>query len=220
MCVLERASVPGHARAMLRGVTQARREWTRDDLAAAAYPLLNSLVVPRPIAWVSTVSAAGVVNLAPHSYFTVASVAPPVVQFTSIGRKDSLRNVEETGEFVVNLAAEALREQVNATGTNYPPDVDELAAVGLTAEPAAAVRPPRVAESPAALECRVVDTRAFARSTVVFGEVVHVAVQEAVLREGRPRVQLLRPVARLGGDEWSTVGEVFELLRAPYSPPS
>ena len=85
------------------------------------YALLNSVVVPRPIAWVSSVSADGVLNLAPHSFFTVSCVEPPMVQFTSVGRKDSLKNVEATGEFVVNFAAEELFEQINATGTNFPP---------------------------------------------------------------------------------------------------
>lgn len=195
-----------------------RREWSAAELGKGTYALLNSVVVPRPIAWVTTVSAEGVVNLAPHSYFTISSVAPPVVQFTSVGRKDSLRNVEATREFVVHLAPYSLREQVNATGTDFPPDVDELAEVGLTAEPAAVVRPPRVAESPVALECRLAGTHGFGRATVVFGEVVHVAVDEDVLRDGRPRVELLRPVARMGGDEWCAVGEVFELRRSRWSP--
>ena len=180
------------------------------------YGWLNAVVVPRPIAWVSTRSPAGVANLAPHSYFTVAAVAPPIVQFTSVGRKDSLRNIEATGEFVVAMSTYALRDQVNATGTDYPPDADEFALVGLTPEPAAVVAPPRVAESPVALECRLADTRSFGRSTVVFGEVVHLAVAQDVLRGGPPDVALLDPVARLGGDEWGRLGEVFRLPRVPY----
>ena len=90
---------------------------------AAFYKLLTSVVVPRPIAWVSSRSAEGVENLAPHSFFTVSSVDPPIVQFTSVGRKDSLRNVERTREFVVCLTPEPLFEQVNATGTEFPTDV-------------------------------------------------------------------------------------------------
>jgi hypothetical protein len=110
--------------------------------ARGFYKLLTAVVVPRPIAWVSTRSADGVGNLAPHSFFTVSCVNPPMVQFTSVGKKDSLRNALETGEFVVCLATEALFEQVNATGTNFPAGVDEFAAVGLTAEPSALVAPP------------------------------------------------------------------------------
>ena len=192
----------------------ARREIAPQELGRDVYGWLNALVLPRPIAWVSTRSAAGVLNLAPHSYFTVASVAPPVVAFTSVGRKDTLRNLEETGEFVVSVATYALRERVNLTGTDFPPDEDEFAAVGLTPEPSVVVGVPRVAESPAALECRVVDTRPFPKSTMVFGEVVHFAVAEEVLRAGRPASDLLDPVARLSGDQWSRLGELFDLPRS------
>ncbi len=182
----------------------------------AFYRLLTSVVLPRPIAWVSSVSPDGVVNLAPHSFFTVACVDPPVVQFTSVGRKDSLSNVEATGEFVVNFAAEPLFEQVNATGTNFPPEVDEFEAVGLRPEPSARVRPPRVAESPVALECVRHATLSFGDSTVVFGRVVHAAVDEAVLADGRPDVERLRPLARLGGNQWSRLGEVVGIDRIAY----
>lgn len=185
-------------------------------MGRAVYGLLNSVVVPRPIAWVSTRSAAGVDNLAPHSYFTVAGVEPPVVQFTSVRVKDTLRNVLATGEFVVSLCPEPLIELVNLTGTDYPPEISEFDAVGLTREPSLRVQPCRVAESPVALECRLVDTRAFGDCTVVFGEVVHIAIDEAVIREDRPAIDLLRPVARLGSDQWSTIGEVSSRRRVPF----
>src|SRR5271170_4905448 len=103
--------------------------------AGAFYFFLNSVVIPRPIAWVSSRSASGVDNLAPHSFFTVSSVDPPIVQFTSVGRKDSLENVEHTREFVVCLTPAALLEQVNATATNFPPEISEFDAVGLEREP-------------------------------------------------------------------------------------
>lgn len=196
-----------------------RRDYDPAALGAAgSYPLLNSVVVPRPIAWVSTRSAEGVDNLAPHSYFTISSVVPPVVQFTSVGTKDSLRNAQATGEFVVCLCPEELVEQVNATGTDFPADVSEYDAVGLEREPSRLVAPPRVAASPVALECRLAGTRAFGSgSTVVFGEVVWVAVDERVLREGRPDIELLRPMARLGADEWSSIGEVTRRRRVPWA---
>ena len=188
---------------------------------AATYSWLTSLIVPRPIAWVSTTSAAGVDNLAPHSFFTVSSEDPPVVQFTSVGRKDSLRNVEETGEFVVNFATEALADLVNATATDYPREIGEFDALGILREPSLVVRPPRVAVSAAALECVVEGFRSFgdhARAgTVVFGRVVHIAVDEAVAREGRARIELLHPIARLGGAEWGAVGEVSRRRRVPYT---
>ena len=194
-----------------------RRDYDPAALGAAIYPLLNSVVVPRPIAWVSTRSASGVDNLAPHSFFTISSVVPPVVQFTSVGHKDSLRNAQATGEFVVSLCPEALVEQVNLTGTDYPADISEFDAVGLTREASRLVAPPRVAESPVALECRVVGTKDFGGgSVVVFGEVVWAVVDEAVLREDRPEIGLLKPLARLGADEWSTIGEISERKRVPY----
>ncbi len=193
-----------------------RRDYDPAELGSAVYPLLNSVVVPRPIAWVSTTSLEGVDNLAPHSFFTIAGIDPPVVQFTSVGAKDSLRNALATGEFVVALCSEPLLEQVNRTGTDYPPDTSEYDAVGLTRESSRLVTPPRVAESPVNLECRLVGTRAFGDCTVVFGQVVHVAVDEAVLRDGRPAVDLLRPLARLGADEWSTIGVVTDHRRIPF----
>jgi flavin reductase (DIM6/NTAB) family NADH-FMN oxidoreductase RutF len=195
-----------------------RVDFDPSSMGSRVYPLLNSVVVPRPIAWVSTRSAAGVDNLAPHSFFTISSVTPPVVQFTSVGPKDSLRNAVATGEFVVSLCPEDLVEQVNRTATDYPPDVSEFDAVGVTREPSARVAPFRVAESPVALECRLVGTKDFGGgSTVVFGEVVWIAVDERVLQDGRPEITLLRPLARLGANEWSTIGEVSERRRIPFS---
>jgi flavin reductase (DIM6/NTAB) family NADH-FMN oxidoreductase RutF len=181
------------------------------------YRLLNSVVVPRPIAWVSTRSADGVDNLAPHSFFTVSSAQPPIVQFTSVGRKDSLANAVATGEFVVNFASEALFEQVNATATDFPPDCDEFAEVGVEREPSALVAPPRVAGSPVAIECKLHGTEDFGSSVVVFGSVVLIAIDESVLVDGHPEIDLLRPLARLGRRQWSTIGEVREIERIRYS---
>lgn len=196
------------------------------------YRLLTSVVVPRPIAWVSTRSAAGVDNLAPHSFFTVSCVDPPMVQFTSVGVKDSLNNVRETGEFVVCLATEPLFEQVNACGTDFPAGVSEFAAVGLTAEPSTLVSPPRVGESPVALECRLEHALTLGDSTVVIGRVVHAAIATDVFdgdvdRGGLPDIGKLQPLARLGRDEWSGIGDIREITRirhrdwpGHYSPPT
>src|SRR6195952_4579619 len=125
----------------------------------AFYRVLNSVVVPRPIAWVCSRSAGGVLNLAPHSFYTVACVSPPVVQFTSVGRKDSLNNVEETREFTVSLTPESLFEQVNAT--DFPPEHDEAEHTGVRLEPSEVVGVPRVAESPVSLECVLHGTVSF-----------------------------------------------------------
>ncbi|WP_327639820.1 flavin reductase family protein [Kribbella sp. NBC_00482] len=181
------------------------------------YAMLNSVVVPRPIAWVSSLSADGVLNLAPHSFFTVSSVQPPMVQFTSVGRKDSLNNVEATGEFVVNFAAEQLYEQVNASGTNFPADVSEFEAIGVTTEPSRTVAVPRVAESPVAIECTLHTTLELGDCTLVIGQVRHLAIDAAVLDGDHPDIGRLRPLARLGKDEWSTIGEVRSITRIRYS---
>lgn len=187
------------------------------ELGPGIYPWLTSVVVPRPIAWVSTRSLAGVDNLAPHSFFSIAGVDPPVVSFTSVGTKDSLRNILATGEFVVSVCTEDLRDQVNLTGTDFPASVSEYDEVGVTREPSLKVAPSRVAESPVAMECRLVDTKSFGECTVVFGQVVHLVVSKAVLREGRPEISLLRPVARLGANEWSDIGDVTSHRRIPFS---
>lgn len=187
-------------------------------IGRAVYPLLNSIVVPRPIAWVSTRSADGVDNLAPHSYFTVSSVSPPVVQFTSIGDKDSLRNVRVTGEFIVHVVTRGLAEVCNLTGTDFPSGVSEFEAASLATVPARRVAVSRLAASPVALECRLVGERSFGQSTVVFGEVVWVTVDPAVLAvDGAVDLGALEPVSRLGRSDWGTVGEVFSLRRVPYA---
>nr|WP_043452137.1 flavin reductase family protein [Jongsikchunia kroppenstedtii] len=180
------------------------------------YSLLTSVVVPRPIAWVSTRSADGTDNLAPHSFFTVSSCDPPIVQFTSIGHKDSLRNVQATGEFVVSLAPAPLKTEVNATGTDFPSDISEFDAVGLEREPSLRVGPPRVAASPVALECTLQTIVSFGRDTVVMGRVVHAVVSETALRDGRPAIDLLKPISRLGANEWGHLGEIEKINRIAY----
>jgi flavin reductase (DIM6/NTAB) family NADH-FMN oxidoreductase RutF len=197
-----------------------RTDFLPDEVPAGDfYRLLTAVVVPRPIAWVATTSADGIDNLAPHSFFTIASVAPPVVQFTSVGTKDTLRNVRATGAFTINLAPEAEFERINATGTDYPHGHSEFDAVGLTREPSRAVRPPRVAESPVAIECVLHHTVGFGTSTVVFGRVVHLAVASATLADdGLPAIDRLGPLSRLGRDEWGATREVRSIKRIPYRP--
>src|SRR5690606_8938069 len=178
------------------------------------YRLLTATIVPRPIAWVSTLSADGVANLAPYSFFTVASTKPPVVQFTSVGRKDSLRNIEETGEFVVNIATVGLMEKVNASSAAFDHEVDEFAEVGLGTEPSARVRPPRVAQSPAAIECALRQVVEVGDSFVVMGDVLAVALAPEVLAEdGAPAFDVLGPVSRLGRTEWGLTPDVRVLER-------
>jgi flavin reductase (DIM6/NTAB) family NADH-FMN oxidoreductase RutF len=181
------------------------------------YALLNATVVPRPIAWVSTTSAEAVDNLAPHSYFNVASVRPPMLQFTSLGRKDSLTNIEANGQFVINLAPEPLFKHINATSTEFPHNVSEFDEIGIEREGSLLVRPPRVAASPVAFECQLHSTVSFGESTVVFGRVVHIAISDSVILDGLPDIDKLRPLARIGGDDWSTIGDVLRVERIKYA---
>ena len=115
----------------------------------------NAIVGPRPIGWISSISQAGIPNLAPYSFFNAFNYIPPIVGFASIGAKDTLRNVQETGEFVWNLATRPLAEAMNSSCAAVPPEVDEFALAGLTAVPSRLVGAPRVAESPVSFECRV-----------------------------------------------------------------
>lgn len=183
------------------------------DEGVNAYAWLTGLVVPRPIAWVSSISAAGVGNLAPHSFFTVASASPPIVQFTSVGAKDTLRNVLETGEFTISLASRSLLDEVNASSASYGAGVDEAQELGIEMAASAVVAPPRVAASPASLECRLHGTLAVGDSTLVLGEVVAVTVDPDVVVDGRPALDRLAPLSRLGGDEWGLPPEVVRVDR-------
>ena len=180
----------------------------------AFYRIVNSVVVPRPIAWVCSRSADGLPNLAPHSFFTVACVDPPVVQFTSVGRKDSLNNVEATGDFTVNLAPEELFEQINLTATDFPPHVSEADYCGVRLEPSEVVGSLRVADSPVAIECELHSTLRLGDSTVVFGRVVHISAWESVVRDGRPRIEHLRPLARSSTTRCRRVGRAGAASRS------
>lgn len=182
------------------------------------YQVLTASIVPRPIAWVSTVSADGVANLAPYSFFSVSSTHPPVVQFTSVTRKDSLRNIEATGEFVINVATEPLISTVNASSATFDSEVDEFAALGIDTEPSERVRPARVAGSPVAIECTLHQVIPVGDSFVVMGDVVTVAVRpEALADDGLPDFGELAPLSRLGRNEWGLPPKVVMLDR-PHRP--
>ncbi|TVR28975.1 MAG: flavin reductase family protein [Nitriliruptor sp.] len=183
----------------------------------ALYFLLTGLVIPRPIAWVSTVSEGGVRNLAPHSYFNVVANDPPHVLFVSTGVKDTLRNVRATGEFVVNVVTLDLVEEMNATAADAPAGVDEFGWVGLDAAPSVTVTPPRVARAKAHLECRVVHDLPIGNGNLVVGEVTHVHVDPSVWTDGRIDPQKLDPVGRLSGSSYATLGEVFTLDRPSWA---
>jgi len=177
------------------------------------YRLLTSLVVPRPIAWVSTVDAEGHGNLAPHSFFTVAGGRPPVVLFSSLGRKDTVRNIEANGEFVVSFSSESMLEQINNSSAPFEHGDDEAVALDIETEPSETVAPHRVAGSPASIECRLHQIVEVGHAFVVFGQVTAITVASDVLVDGLPAIERLRPVSRLGGSQWGRPPEVFELVR-------
>ncbi|MGO1397754.1 MAG: flavin reductase family protein [Brevibacterium yomogidense] len=180
--------------------------------------LMKSILIPRPIAWVGTTDDAGVANLAPHSFFTMVSETPPVVMFSSTGRKDTLANAEATGEFTVSLVSRPQFEEANQTSAGYAPEVSEFEAAAVAQEPSAVVAPPRVASSPAVMECTVERIIPVGDSFMVLGRVVHVAVDTRTLStdaRGRtlPLAQDLDPLARLGRNEWGSLGDVLSAPR-------
>ncbi|HLZ69124.1 MAG TPA: flavin reductase family protein [Dehalococcoidia bacterium] len=203
-------------------MTDAARHRAFDPEAMApndAYQLINAVVVPRPIGWVSTLSDQGVANIAPHSYFNVLSADPPTVFFSSSGVKDSLRNARFTGDFVVNVVSEELAEAMNLTSADFPPGESEFAAAGLTAVASDLVRAPRLLEAPASLECRVTQIIEVGRGPnhVVIGEVLRFHVAESVLVNGRVDASRFRPVGRLSGSGYVYSREFVQMPRPTYA---
>ncbi|MFC0388972.1 flavin reductase family protein [Muricoccus vinaceus] len=181
----------------------------------------KAIVAPRPIGWITTVDEQGRVNLAPYSFFNAFNSSPPIVGFASEGRKDSLSNVEATGEFVCNLATRPLAEVMNRSSTPLPHGESEMELAGIASAPSRLVRPPRVADTPAALECRllqVVPLRNLEGEAVdthlVLGQVVGVHIRGAFLVDGVFDLRAARPIGRCGyrGD-YAEMGEMFEMFR-------
>lgn len=191
---------------------------------------LTPLIAPRPIAFVSSLSASGVGNLAPFSFFAMGGQNPQSVAFCPVADrdgnpKDTLRNVRETGEFVINVVSHAMAPQVNQASAPYPFEVDEFDAVGFTRAPSTVVRPPRVAESPAAIECRVFQIIEHGSGPMhaswVIGEALVLHVDDAVLGpDGLPDTARIEPAARMGRQEWAWVGaqNMFTLVRPMTAP--
>ncbi len=183
----------------------------------------NAIVGPRPIGWISTRSAQGALNLAPYSFFNAFNYVPPIVGFASIGAKDTLRNVQETGEFVWNLATRDLAEAMNQTCAAVAPEMSEFALAGLTPLPSTLVQPPRVAESPVTMECRstqIVQLQgadgAQVPTWLVLGEVVAVHIDTALLKDGVYDTASAGHILRAGGPaDYFTVGpeQLFKMYR-------
>lgn len=181
----------------------------------------KAIVAPRPIGWIATRSRAGVVNLAPYSFYNAFGDRPPIVGFSSTGYKDSVRNIEQTGEFVANLATKPLATAMNATSAGVAPEVDELALAGLTAAPCRMVAAPRVAEAPAALECKLLQIIQLhdldgnpLEQYLTLGQVVGVHIATAFLKQGIFDLAAAQPIMRAGyrGD-YAELGPMFEMLR-------
>ncbi|GAB4177914.1 MAG: flavin reductase family protein [Calditrichia bacterium] len=191
------------------------------------YKLIVGSIVPRPIAFVSTRSSDGSLNLAPFSYFNGVSSKPPTVsisimqKFSDSGTKDTLRNILDTGEFVVNIVTEDIVEAMNETATEFPADVNEFEISGLTPISSELVSPPRVKESPIQMECTLfhhvqVGDGSPGSATLVIGEVKLFHVRQDLLYNGKIDIRKLKPVGRLAGGEYTRLGELFTIERKPY----
>lgn len=190
------------------------------------YKLMTGIIVPRPVALVSTMDRNGVANVAPFSFFTGVGSVPPTLLFCPVlrhdagnlpARKDSLRNVEETGEFVVNVVSEAISTATNATAAEVPPEIDEFQLAGLTPIPSEAVKPPRVAESPAQMECKLLQVIYTAQQTgagvIVLGEIVRFHLREDLFDNFRIDPTGLDAVGRMAGNTWVRTQDRIDLVR-------
>ena len=183
----------------------------------------NAIIAPRPIGWISSRDAKGNVNLAPYSFFNGFNYIPPIIGFSSTSRKDSIANIEQTGEFVWNLATMDLAKQMNATAAHVAPDVSEFAVAGLTPAPCKVVGVPRVAESPVSFECKLTQVIQLQNAKgekvggwLTLGEVVAVHIDKAMIRDGVYQTALARPIVRAGrrGDYFEIREDaMFEMVR-------
>lgn len=183
----------------------------------AAYKLVTGAVVPRPIAWVTSCDAAGVVNLAPFSAFTFLSSFPPILGFNVGLRdgqpKDSSTNIQAMREYVVNIADESMVEAVHDSSIAYPPGVSEVEALGLAVEPSIRVKPPRLARAPVSMECRLQQVLSFGNNGASFivGEVLLFHVRDDIVRDGKIDSAKMRPLCRLAGPNYAGLGNIVTL---------
>lgn len=193
------------------------------------YKLMVGSIVPRPIAFVSTLSSAGTPNLAPFSYFTAVTADPPTICFapgrrSSDGsRKDTLTNIEATGEFVVNVVTEGMGPAMVETAADFPSNTDEFKVAGLTPVAASVVTPPLVKESPINLECKCyqivsIGPDGVGGGSLVIGEIVMFHIDDALYDHGRIDIRGLKPLGRLAGTEYTTLGQIISLERKPHQP--
>ena len=185
----------------------------------------NALITPRPIGWISSMDKAGNLNLAPYSFFNGVAYFPPMVMFASTSDKigldepkDSVTNIRETGEFVVNIVSTALKDPMNTSSGHYPHSQSEFDLAGLATEPSRTVTPPRVADAPAALECKLVRIERLPGEAnyVTFGEVTGIHIDEAILTDGLVDPTKFHPLARMGYRDYASITEIFELQRPDH----
>jgi flavin reductase (DIM6/NTAB) family NADH-FMN oxidoreductase RutF len=195
-------------------------EHDKRDKRLLPYDPFKAIVAPRPIGWVTSISAKNEVNLAPYSYFNGVNSRPASVMFASEGRKDSVTFIAETREFVCNLATWDLRQQMNATSAPFARGVNEMDRAGLEAAPSRLVKPPRVKASPCALECKLVKIVAMESADgepvdchVVFGQVVGVHIDDRYIVDGRLDTAAMKPIARCGYDQYAVIESVFSMQR-------
>ncbi len=201
--------------------------YSTSDKHGLKHDPFKALVTPRPIGWVSTVNKEGVVNLAPYSFFNAISDKPPMVMFSSVGRKDSLKNIEDNGEFVCSLATYALCDGMNISSAPVEHGISEFKLAGLKAAESRFVKPPRVADSPAALECKlwkiielpVPERHPELGSIMVIGSVVGIYIDDSFIKDGLFDTQRAQPIARMGYMDYSVVraDTVFTLNRPTVS---
>ena len=182
----------------------------------AFYFLMNALVVPRPIGWISTISRSGVRNLAPYSHFNLMGSNPFYCAFASTGVKDTITNLREVPQFVANIVSLQLLERMNFTSCDFPREEEEFGWAGLTPVPAAKVRPFRVGEAKAHLECEVAQIVADGNTNIVLARIVHAHVDPSIWRNGRVDPKLLDPACRLAGSSYAALGELVNVMRPEW----
>lgn len=194
-------------------------ETARNDHGLPFNPF-KAIVAPRPVGWISSLDKDGRPNLAPYSFFNAISDTPPMVMFSSSGYKDSVANIDETGEFVCNMASWDLKDAMNTSSAPLEHGVSEFAAAGLEMGASRLIKAPRVAAAATALECKHLMTKRMTDkdgqetdSWVVFGQVVAVHIDDNIVVDGRVDVTRIRPLARLGYKDYAVVNEVFEMGR-------
>ena len=189
--------------------------------------VLTGVVVPRPIAFVSTMAKDGLINLAPYSLFNAVAYDPPTIVFSSSRqaghkRKDTLTNIEETGEFVVNIVVDDIAEAMNRTAAEFPSEVNEFEIAGLTPAPSQKIKPPRVAESPVNMECRLLQVVPLGQGDhqhgLVIGQIVLMHIRDDIIEGHRIDHQRLKPTGRLAGSMYCHTSDIFEMVRPVYTP--